>query len=292
MADLLADFAPEVDLNEEPAADPAPAAEPTPEPAATAPETPPAPEPEAKPQKLVPLEALHESRMKEREWRDKAAQIEREAQERFQKLEQRLEKLVNPPPPVPKFEDDPAGHLRHQVESTQAELAAVREQTAAQRAAQEQEQMIAQISRVTQAAEAEFAKANPDYLDAVKHLQQVADRNLEMMGVADPAARAEQIRKDALAMSAKALQMGKSPAEVAYQLAKNYGFKAAAPTPGADPSRKIQNIQEGQRTAAMPAGGTKPAGLSLAALEQMDDDEFNKLVEDDAAWKKLVRQMG
>lgn len=295
MADLLDSFAPDVDFNAEPEAEVPEVVAPEPQIETKEPE-PVAQEPqkeEPKPEKVVPLAALHESRMKEREWRDKAAQIEKDATERFQKLEQRLERLVNPPSPVPKFEDDPAGNLQHEIQSQKAELAALRETSEKSIKEQEVQRFEQQIATSTQAAEAAFAKEHPDYLAAVQHLQNIADKNLQMMGVEDPTVRQAQIRQDALAMSLKALQMGKSPAEVAYQLATNYGYKVASSEPkiASDAAKKIETIAAGQKTASMPAGGTKQTTLTLAALESMDDDDFNKLVEDDASWKKLVRQM-
>ena len=296
MADLLDTFAPDVDLNAEPEAEtPDVATEQqseTQESEVVAKEQQKeeqkAEEPKAP--KLVPLEALHESRMKEREWRDKAAQIEREAQERFQKLEARLEKLVNPPPAIPKFEEDPAGHLRHQVETTQAEIAALRQTADETKKFTETREFEQQIAASTQAAEIAFSKEHPDYLNAVQHLQTIADKNLQMMGVEDPTVRQAQIRKDALAMSLKALQMGKSPAEVAYQLAVNYGYKAEV-KPASDAAKKIEAMQAGQKTASMPAGGSKTSTLTLTAIEQMDDDEFNKIIDDPIAWSKLIKQM-
>lgn len=298
MTDLLDSFAPDVDFNAEPEAEIPEAAAPTevtldaPEPKAEVKEEPKAEEP-AKAPKLVPLEALHESRIKEREWREKAAQVEKDAQERFHKLEARLEKLVNPPPAVPDFATDPAANLQHQVAETKAELAAVRHASEESRKAQEYSAFEQQIASSTLAAEQAFSKDHPDYLAAVQHLQTIADKNLEMMGVEDPAQRHAQIRKDAMAMSLKALQMDKSPAEVAYQLAVNYGYKAGSEQPSAasEAAKKIATIQAGQKTASMPSGGTKQTTLTLAALEAMDDDDFNKLVEDDKSWNKLVRQM-
>jgi hypothetical protein len=288
MADLLDTLAPDVDFNAEPEAEtPVVVAEPqleTPEPIKEAPKE------EQKPEKVVPLAALHESRMKEREWREKASQIEKDAQERFQKLEARLEKLVNPPPAVPRFEDDPAGNLQHEVQATKAELAALRQTSEQSHKEQEVQRFEQQIATSTQAAEAAFAKEHPDYLAAVQHLQSIADKNLQMMGVEDPTARQAQIRQDALAMSLKALQMGKSPAEVAYQLAVNYGYRAGS-VQASEAAKKITTIQEGQKTNSMPSGGSKSTPLTLQALESMDDDDFNKLVDDPTAWNKLVRQM-
>lgn len=293
MPSILDSLAPDVDLNEEPEAALPEGSAPDikieiPEPKVDVKEEPKAEEP-AKP-KLVPLEALHESRIKEREWRDKAAQIEREAQERFQKLEARLEKLVNPSPVVPDFATDPAGNLQHEVATTKAELADLRKVADQSRQTQEARDFEQRIASDTQASEQAFAKDHPDYLVAVQYLQGIADKNLAMMGVEDPIARQAQIRKDALAMSLKALQMGKSPAEVAYQLAVNYGYKAAT-APSSDAAKKIETIQAGQKTASMPAGGSKQTTLTLSALEQMDDDDFNKLVDDPKSWNKLVKQM-
>lgn len=292
MADLLDSIAPDVDFNAEPEAE-TPVAVPEPQLEVKEPEVKETQAVEPAKPKLVPLEALHESRIKEREWRDKAAQVEREAKERFEKLEQRLERLANPPPAVPSFADDPAGNLQHQVAETKAELAAVRQESANARKNQEASEFEQQIATTTQASEVTFAKEHPDYLGAVQHLQAIADKNLLMMGVGDPAQRQAQIRKDALAMSLKALQMGKSPAEVAYQLAVNYGYRAGSePAKAAsEAAKKIETIQAGQKTGSLPAGGSKTTALTLSALEQMDDDDFNKLVDDPAQWNKLVRQM-
>ena len=296
MSAMLDSFAPDVDLTAEPPVEEEVQTEVKEEPKVEEPkvEEPKVEEPKVespkeetqqKEQKMVPLAALHEERMRRRE-------IEKESKERFEKLEQRLQLIANPPPPVPKFEEDPAGHLQHQVQTTQAELKAIRESSEQSRQQQEAIQLEQQISVSTQAAEQIFAKDHPDYLDAVKYLQTIADKNLEMMGLEDPIARQAQIRKDALAMSFKALQMGKSPAEVAFNLAVNYGYRKAEPKAEPDAAKKIDAINQGQKTAAMPAGGTKSEVLTLAALEQMDDEEFNKLIDDPSAWKKLVKQMG
>lgn len=251
------------------------------------------PEPEAKPEpepaqeparKMVPLEALHESRIKEREARARAEQIERDAAERFARLEERLNALSKAP--IPTFEQDPAAHLKHQVESVRGEFEPVR-QTLEQLTRQQQEQQaIAQLAQATAMSEAEFAKATPDYFPAVEHLKKVLDSNLQVLGVTDPATRAQEIHKQMLQLSHGSISQGRNPAEVAYQMAKNYGFAGA---PKAAPS--IETLQKGQKaTPSMPSGGKPEANLSLTALEQMDDDEFNKLIDDPKAWRKLISQ--
>lgn len=292
----LDSFAPDVDIEAElakeqsevvePEATPEP--EPTPEPVAEAPET---PEPPAAPVKVpdgfVPHGALKEEREARRAAIARAEAAERDYAEKMAKLEKRLELLANPPPPVPKFEDDPAAHLKHQTEAVRAEIEPLKEQLAQNRQQQEQAQAEARLTQAVSAAESEFAAKTPDYLDAIAHMQKVADNNLQLMGVEDPTQRAQIIRRDAMALAVRALQAGKSPAELAYQVSKNQGYTAKAP--GVD---KIANIQKGQAASpSMPSGGQRAPkeAISLAALEQMDDDEFNQLVDDPEKWKKLMR---
>jgi hypothetical protein len=89
-----------------------------------------------------------------------------------------------------------------------------------------------------------------------------------------------------MALAARALQSGRSPAEMAYALAKNQGYAPKA-APNAD---KIANIQKGQKaTPSMPGGGQKASqGFGIEDIANMDDDEFNKMLDDDN-WKKMLR---
>lgn len=289
----LEEFAPDVDIEAELAKEPveveeaiAPEPEPTPEVTAEVPEAAPEAKPKV-PDGFVPHGALQEERARRQAATARAEAAEREYADKMAKLEKRLELLANPPPPVPKFEDDPAAHLKHQTEAVRAEIEPLKEQLAQNRQQQEQAHAEARLTQAVQAAEADFASKTPDYLDAISHMQRVADNNLQIMGVEDPAQRAQIIRRDAMALAIRALQAGKSPAELAYQVAKNQGYTAKAA--GVD---KIANIQKGQAASpSMPSGGQRAPTetVGLAALEQMDDDEFNKLIDDPEKWRKLMR---
>lgn len=296
MNDQLDNIAPDVDIAAEMAKEPEsePQSEPAKEPVqqdmqlepakepATEPKQEPKQEPPSPPaQKMVPLAALHEERIRRRE-------IERQYAEQKKAWEDQVKQFQNP---VPKFEDDPANNLRHETETTKARLEQIErdvQQTRQEREARTFEQ---QIAVNTQAAEQAFSKVKPEYFTAVQYLQTIADKNLQLMGMDDPAARQAQIRQDAMAMSLKALQAGKNPAEVAFQLAVNYGFKVEQADVKNDPQKKIATLQQGQRAAAsMPSGGGKTAPMSIEALAQLDDDEFNKAIDDPAVWKKLISQ--
>ena len=176
--------------------------------------------------------------------------------------------------------------MKHQTEAVRAEIEPIRQQLEQSRQQQEQSAAEARLTQAVSMAESEFAAKTPDYLDAIAHMQKVADNNLQIMGVDDPVQRAQIIRRDAMAMAVRALQAGKSPAELAYQVAKNQGYAPAAT------NKTIENIQKGQKASpSMPGGGQKPPmeSLSVTALADMDDDEFNKLIDDPEKWKKLMR---
>ena len=290
----IENFAPDVDIQAELAKEPVDAPEPVevsePEPTPT-PETAEATEestPVKPPPGFVKLEALHEARYKERAAKERAEAAERDYAAKMATLEKRLEMLANPPPPVPKFEEDPAAHLRYQQEEMRKEMEPVKRELEQSRQVQAQQAAEARLQQAVQAAEAEFAAATPDYMDAINHMHAVADRNLQIMGIDDPAQRAQAIRRDAMALAVRALQAGKSPAELAYQVAKNQGYTAKAP--GVD---RIANIEKGQKaTPSMPSGGVKAPTetVSITALADMDDDEFNKLIDDPEKWKKLIKK--
>lgn len=241
-------------------------------------------------EKMVPYGALHEARMKEREYRDQLKKVEQEASERFAKLEQRLQSLAAPPKQVPKFEESPLENLKATSEESQSQLQEVRKQLEAytqQGETSRQEQLVRQQ---TQVAEQEFTKASPDYVDAVAHLQKVIDSNLQVMGYDDPAARAQILQQQALGLAQQALKSGKNPAELVYSMAKNYGYQPKKVE--AKEETKIEQIKKGQESSqSLGSGGKADIPLTLKSLEAMDDDDFAALVEDDKRWNKLIKQM-
>lgn len=250
-------------------------------------------EPEVKKEpeeKMVPYGALHEARMKEREYRDQLKKVEQEAAERFSRLEQRLQTLAAPPKQVPKFEESPLENLKANAEESQNQLKEVQKQLESfnqQGETSRQEQLVRQS---TQVAEQEFVKTSPDYADAVNHLQKVIDSNLQVMGYDNPGARAQIIQEQALGLAQQALKAGKNPAEIVYQMAKNYGY--ATKKQEVKEETKIEQIKKGQESSqSLGSGGKADVPLTLKSLEAMDDDDFAELVGDDKRWKKLIQQM-
>lgn len=241
-----------------------------------------------KEQKTVPLSALHEARQKNKALLEQIQASERAAKERFDAMEAKLNQLVNPPPEIPSFEDNPAAYLKAKVEMTEAQQAEIYRVAKEQQARTQQEQQIAQIThalteKMTE-AEAEFVQQTPDYLDAMKHLRKVVDSTLEINGETNPAKRAEISRQQSLLLVENALRAGQNPAEVAYKFAKAYGWS------GRGDAQRISSIAKGtSSTQSLGNSGSKESPLSLAALAQMDDDDFNAAVSDPAKWDKIKR---
>lgn len=227
-------------------------------------------EPSEKPKKqVVPIKALH----KEREARKQLDQQLRQAEADRIRLEERMNALLErfqPPQEqqqeerVPTFDEDPIAAMQ---------AAAAKQQTLEQQLAQFQEQQrlqaeAQQIAQYTQYHEQEFLKTTPDYYDAMEHLKTGRIEELRMLGYGDEIV-AQVIRDEARQIITAAAQSGRSPAEVAYAIAKQRGYmpKSAAPVMDAKPSTKSLSQASGS-----------PAGAKLTAQDvlRMSSEEFER----------------
>ena len=87
------------------------------------------------------------------------------------------------------------------------------------------------------------------------------------------------LAQDAMALTARAQQLGESPAAFAYKMARQLGY-----TP--KQASNIEQIAAGQAVARSVAGGANPVkeGAIPQNLAEMSDDEF------DALFKKMARK--
>lgn len=125
----------------------------------------------------------------------------------------------------------------------------------------------------------EFKAVTPDYGDAYAFLQERRIAEMREMGANDQQI-AQALPQEEFQLAAVALQNGRNPAEVAYQLAKARGYtkaSAAVPKPTTpSAAEKLATIAKGQQNAqTLGNGGAPPAaGLSLEKLATMTDKEF------------------
>lgn len=287
MSDIFEDLAADVQTAQDEAAA-APAEQPAPS-APVAPENKaPAADPKATEKhdaRTVPLATLIEERNAARELRERL--------HRMEATWERLQKLATEPEPAPKaavpeFDADPAEHLKHGVEQTQKSVDQLR-------AEQQQMQQAFQYEAFRSGYNSDFQafKAQtPDYEAAALYVQKAREAELELLGVADPAQRAQSARQEWMQTAAAALARGQSPAALLYQYAQLRGYKPASASAAPANAAKLEAIAAGQAKAKSlsGAGGAAETGaVSLEALANMDDEEFAAATQG-ANWRRLLRQ--
>jgi hypothetical protein len=126
---------------------------------------------------------------------------------------------------------------------------------------------------------------DPQFAKAYEYLYQSLDADLQVHGVADPAARQREILRQEKAFAETYIRAGQSPAAALYKLAQNRGFRpggqAVIPNPALNPaSRRLQQQAAAMQsmTSMTGAGGSPAEGLSVAAIVDMPEHAFNELI--------------
>lgn len=233
-------------------------------------------------EKRVPLAALHKERQRRQQLQAQLQQLQAAAQQQDQQFRawaaqvQQQAQLAGqqaPQQPVqaqqlPDFSEDPEGHVK----ALQAQLQAVQQQQASQQhqqAVQQQEQHVRQvvaqnaqaIAAEVEPLEREFKQSTPDFDDAFKHLQHVADQHFAQLHPGASPQQREMVKVLALAqLHDRCRQTGENVCAVLYREAQRQGYRARAAQPGAAPSLDA---------------------LSLEQIASMDDAEF------DALWRGM-----
>lgn len=234
--------------------------------------------------RTVPLAALHEERARRKELAAQIEQLRAQQAERDRIIEERLAALM-PKPQVPAFEENPAEHLRQKLETVAQTQQATAAQIEAWNRAQQEQAAKAQLAVRVQAAEAEFSRQAPDYLDAIKHLASARVQELMAFGHDEEAARqqsVQELHQHAYWCAAN----GKDPAAIAYALAKARGYQAKPAAPSAADRFQVQ--QRGVAASkSLGNGGAQQAKTSVEALLAMSDDEFAEATKG-GKWAKLM----
>lgn len=238
-------------------------------------------EEDPRPEKLVRIQALDEERHKR-----KKAQAELQAeQQRRAILEDRWNQLLaaqqQPQPQIPDATVDPlANHdaRLQQAEKTAQEL--MQEKRAREAQAQQYQQFQAFAGQVA-SLESEYEQENPDYKNALNFLKD--RRSKELRAVGYNAAQVNQIViNDAAGIAMAAIQSGRNPGEVIYQMAVDTGYvKGKREVPA---EQKMQTLQKGAEAAkGLGAGGVASGNPTPEQIAAMSEEEF------DAFKKKLAK---
>lgn len=234
------------------------------------------------PNDSVPAWSLVKERQEVRELRRKLAAQEEawaRANQRLQQLQERKPNSAVAADPEPDRSADPAAHQAWQMRQYQRALVGLYEQQqAAAQAAALQHQ-----GNVAWRLEQEFAQnGHPDYYERVKFLKARRARELELMGIGEEAERARIVHQDSQLLVNTALRQGRNPAEVAYRLAEEWGYKGGQSAPSGGAEEKIRELARKQAAgqSLQTLGGRPPqGGLTLEAIAALDDEAYEKLLE-------------
>jgi hypothetical protein len=247
-------------------------------------------EPEKVPVKHVPLPELLEERKKrqalEARVNQDAAQ-NRILRERLDAILQKIQEAEKPQePPQPVYEEDPAAYLKWQNDQLLAERRAVAEKRAEEEKQSSQVKQLEQVRQTIKQGINQFAEVTPDYNDAAKYLIEARLKELEVMGVTDQNEIRTRLEQDEIEVGYWALQQGKSPGEVFYNLARSRGYSGTKPV--AEKESTLESVRKGQQaaTSLSKAGGAPEGEITTETLLAMNDEDFAKYTKG-KKWAKL-----
>ena len=246
--------------------------------------------------RFVPHGAFHA----EREERKKAEAEKAELAQKLAIFEDRWNTLLasgkqpeqakEEAPPDPN--EDIIGHLQWQAKQFEADKAE-RQKQAQEQQQREQSQQQEQVIWSTWDNSVNQAKASiPDFDQATGFLAQLRDNQLQAFAAVDPnfgnqQARVAQINAELRQIIIQAKQAGQDPAQAVYQIARGYGYAAAAPAPTAGKIDKIIEAQAGSKTIAGTNGNAMADPLSAQAILEMPADEFDAWMTNPANAKRF-----
>lgn len=272
----------------------------------------PAPAETAKP-KTVPHGALHQERERRKQIEAEYAKTREQLavlNDRWQTI-QRLQQQAAEQQ-VPAQDDDPEPDPNQDIFAHQQWLsrryheqrAFLEQQQAAAYQAQQQQQEEAAVWSAWEQDVSSYSQQQQDFGDAAKFLSGMRDRALKAAAVLNPqfndaGARAAVIDQELAAIVRQARGTGQNAAAVIYNIAREYGYQAAAaaPQPGAAPAmpEKLANVQKAQaasKSLSQAGGQAGGAPMTAEALAAMAPDDFNAWYAKPANAKLFKKMMG
>lgn len=229
-------------------------------------------------QSMVPHKALHAEREKrkalEKELADaREFRIRMEERIRYVQEQDAAKAKANEPEPeaIPDPDEDVFAATKYALKQNEELKRQIAQQ---QRESTEDAQRREMFTR-TQAHEVEFRKATPDYDNAVLHLRQIRERELEeLFKITDPGQRAQIVQREALQIAQSALSQGRSPAEVAYTMAKLRGYQPpVAATASQDGEDRMERAKSASKSLSS-VGGAPTGPMTAERLSKMSMKEF------------------
>lgn len=228
------------------------------------------PEPVKEQVKTVPHQALHEERERRKEL---ARQLE-ETQAKQRLMEERFAKfLEEKQAPPPNVDENPVEYLKYTEKQLREQQERLAQEFEAQRVQREQESQWNNFVTAYRNQAQQFAEQTPDFDAAYQHALKTRIAEFVAGGVDEATAKTWATQEET-AIVQRAFQDGVNPAERIYNMAKARGY---TPKAQADNSAKMETLIKGTQSKSLAGvGGQSPAPMSLEALAEMDDAEFEK----------------
>ena len=245
-------------------------------------------DPHAENHKKALKEAREEMKRLKREQKERDEKTERELsemREKFKVWAEAVNKQNQPQPP--KFEEDPANHLRFQQEQQQRELEQLRAYQAQQSQLTQQQQAIQKFQVDLNTYESQYSQVTPDYPDAAAFIGNLWKAEIELQGI-PPEQQGNAYFFKVAQFANSAIRRGENPAEAVYELARRAGYKPKEPVKP-EGEQKIEAIQKGMEASKSLGSGKADANFSLDALKDMSPSEIEEFVTNPKSWAKLAR---
>lgn len=232
--------------------------------------------------------ALHSEREKRKHWEGEAKRAQEQLAaiaELRKKVQGGGEQQQQQPPPIGQ---QPQEETTEQLRARLARLEQAEQQRGqASDHARLDDMEHRNLAQALVSAEADFSARVPDYNDATVHLATSRARELQLYGM-DPVSIQQTLAEEALEITRTAIGLGKSPAELAYEIAQMRGYQPkqggqAKPNGsggGNSAVDLIEAIRRGQESSKSlgSGGGSGGAGeVNAQALASMDEGEFARL---------------
>jgi len=189
--------------------------------------------------------------------------------------------------PEPDAKADPEAHYQWELRQHRRALEALHQQQQVSTAQAQAAQHQAALSGLEQ----QFILAgHPDYYERVSFLRQRRNRELELMGYADPAERAQIVANEAGMLVGGAIRQGRNPAAVAHELSEQWGYRPAGAAAAPDTESggavsaadRIRDLQRKRAAAtSLQAIASRPADgpVTLEDIAEMDDEAYERYVD-------------
>lgn len=230
----------------------------------------------------VPQGALHAEREKHKSTK---AQLE-QAQQQLQAIAQLRQQIADrlPEPITSREPEDPASetaYLRQRLEQIGASQHDMQQRQQLSQLEQAEHQ---QLGAVLSQSEAEYRSVKPDYDAAINHVVTARAKELSLYGLGQMEI-SETLRQEVLDITRAAIQQGRAPAEVGYELAMLRGYRPDATQEPLQPQagaahRVVEAVgvaKARSRSLGQASGTGTTRDLNASTIMAMSADEFDAL---------------